>query len=87
MSSASCPTTTTTSSRAPSPSEAIGTGAKIGHELTHGFDDEGRQFDAHGNLKDWWSQEDAAAFNERAQCIAAQWACGNEHERPVPLPL
>ena len=50
------------------------TGATIGHELTHGFDDEGRQFDARGNLKDWWAKEDATAFNERAQCIADQYA-------------
>ncbi|MDQ3027393.1 MAG: M13 family metallopeptidase, partial [Pseudomonadota bacterium] len=50
------------------------TGATIGHELTHGFDDEGRQFDAKGNLKDWWAKEDATAFNERAQCIADQYA-------------
>ena len=35
------------------------TGGTIGHELTHGFDDEGRQFDAKGNLKDWWTEEDA----------------------------
>jgi putative endopeptidase len=44
-----------------------GIGAVIGHELTHGFDDEGRQFDAEGNLKDWWTEQDAKAFNERAQ--------------------
>ena len=50
------------------------TGATIGHELTHGFDDEGRQFDSRGDLKDWWTPEDAAAFNERAQCIADQFA-------------
>ncbi len=43
------------------------TGSTIGHELTHGFDDEGRQFDAQGNLKDWWTREDAAGFEERAQ--------------------
>ena len=36
-------------------------GSTIGHELTHGFDDEGRQFDAHGNLRDWWTKQDAAA--------------------------
>ncbi|MEO8277028.1 MAG: M13 family metallopeptidase [Thermoanaerobaculia bacterium] len=50
------------------------TGATIGHELTHGFDDEGRQFDADGNLKDWWTPEDAAKFTERAQCIVDQYA-------------
>jgi putative endopeptidase len=50
------------------------TGATIGHELTHGFDDEGRQFDAAGNLQDWWSAEDAAKFLQRAQCIVDQYA-------------
>jgi putative endopeptidase len=50
------------------------TGATIGHELTHGFDDQGRKFDARGNLKDWWTKEDDAAFTERAKCIADQYA-------------
>jgi putative endopeptidase len=50
------------------------TGGTIGHELTHGFDDEGRQFDAKGNLKDWWTEKDAKEFNERAQCIVDQYA-------------
>jgi endothelin-converting enzyme/putative endopeptidase len=50
------------------------TGGTIGHELTHGFDDEGRQYDAKGNLRDWWAKEDGAAFTERAQCIADQYA-------------
>ncbi len=50
------------------------TGGTIGHELTHGFDDEGRQFDAHGNLKDWWSKEDAKNFTARAQCVVDQYA-------------
>jgi putative endopeptidase len=50
------------------------TGGTIGHELTHGFDDQGRQFDAQGNLKDWWTPEDAKAFTDRAQCIADQYA-------------
>ncbi|MBI5480575.1 MAG: M13 family metallopeptidase, partial [Deltaproteobacteria bacterium] len=50
------------------------TGSTIGHELTHGFDDEGRQFDARGNLREWWTREDAAAFNRQAQCIADQYA-------------
>jgi len=50
------------------------TGSTIGHELTHGFDDEGRQFDAQGNLKDWWTKEDAARFNERLQCVQDQYA-------------
>ncbi len=50
------------------------TGGTIGHELTHAFDDEGRQFDAQGNLKDWWTKKDAKAFTERAQCIVDQYA-------------
>jgi endothelin-converting enzyme/putative endopeptidase len=50
------------------------TGATIGHELTHGFDDEGRKFDAKGNLRDWWTESDAKAFEERAQCIVDQYA-------------
>ncbi len=49
------------------------TGATIGHELTHGFDDEGRQFDAHGNLHDWWTSHDAELFNERVQCVKDQY--------------
>jgi endothelin-converting enzyme/putative endopeptidase len=50
------------------------TGSTIGHELTHGFDDEGRQFDAHGNLKDWWTPADAKAFEERIECVREQYA-------------
>ena len=50
------------------------TGGTIGHELTHGFDDEGRQFDAKGNLRDWWTKEDADQFTTRAQCIVDQYA-------------
>ncbi len=49
------------------------TGSTIGHELTHGFDDEGRQFDAKGNLEDWWTPADAKAFVERAQCVVDQY--------------
>ena len=50
------------------------TGATIGHELTHGFDDEGRQFDAQGNLRDWWTAEDTRQFTERAECISNQYS-------------
>lgn len=50
------------------------TGGTIGHELTHGFDDEGRQFDAHGNLRDWWTAEDAKEFEKRASCISDQYS-------------
>jgi putative endopeptidase len=45
----------------------------IGHEITHGFDDEGRQFDAHGNLADWWTAEDAAQFTNRAEVMVKQF--------------
>ena len=50
------------------------TGATIGHELTHGFDDEGRQFDAQGNLKDWWTKSDAEEFQKRADCVSEQYS-------------
>ncbi len=50
------------------------TGSTIGHELTHAFDDEGRQFDAHGNLKDWWTKEDAEKFVKHADCVVDQYA-------------
>lgn len=49
-------------------------GAVIGHELTHGFDDQGRQFDAQGNLRDWWTEQDAKAFEQRAQCIVKEYS-------------
>ncbi|HET8667920.1 MAG TPA: M13 family metallopeptidase, partial [Terriglobales bacterium] len=49
------------------------TGSTIGHELTHGFDDEGRQFDAKGNLHDWWTKQDAAEFTKRVQCVKDQY--------------
>jgi putative endopeptidase len=50
------------------------TGGTIGHELTHGFDDEGRKFDAKGNLSDWWTKEDAAEFERRASCVSDQYS-------------
>jgi putative endopeptidase len=49
-------------------------GGVIGHELTHGFDDEGRKLDAAGQLRDWWTAADATAFESRAQTLAAQYA-------------
>ncbi len=49
-------------------------GAVIGHEMTHGFDDRGRQFDADGNLRDWWTPEDASRYKERADKVAAQFS-------------
>jgi endothelin-converting enzyme/putative endopeptidase len=50
------------------------TGGTIGHELTHGFDDEGRQFDALGNLRDWWTADDGKEFVKRASCISDQYS-------------
>jgi putative endopeptidase len=50
-----------------------GIGAVIGHEMTHGFDDEGRQFAADGNLKDWWTKADADKFKTRADEVVAQY--------------
>ena len=51
-----------------------GIGAVIGHELTHGFDDEGSQFDAQGNLKNWWTPEDKKAFQQRTDCLANEYS-------------
>ena len=51
-----------------------GIGAVIGHELTHGFDDQGRQFDAKGNLRDWWTDADAKAFEQRADCLVKEYS-------------
>ncbi|HUO27136.1 MAG TPA: M13 family metallopeptidase [Candidatus Aquilonibacter sp.] len=50
------------------------TGGTIGHELTHGFDDEGSQFDAHGNLKNWWTKEDREKFDARTKCVDDQYS-------------
>jgi putative endopeptidase len=50
-----------------------GMGAVIGHEMTHGFDDQGRQFDAQGNLRDWWTAGDAAQYKTRAQLVSSQF--------------
>jgi endothelin-converting enzyme/putative endopeptidase len=51
-----------------------GAGAVVGHELTHGFDDQGRKFDEKGNLRNWWTEADAKAYEERASCIADQYS-------------
>jgi putative endopeptidase len=56
------------------PANFAAIGAIIGHELTHGFDDEGRKFDAAGNLKDWWTAQDAKEFESRAKCIADEYS-------------
>ena len=50
------------------------TGMTIGHELIHGFDDTGRHFDARGNLADWWTERDEAAFEDRTKCLLDQYA-------------
>jgi endothelin-converting enzyme/putative endopeptidase len=49
-------------------------GSIMGHELTHGFDDEGRQYDAEGNLRNWWTPEDAAEFEKRAECFIKEYS-------------
>ena len=50
-----------------------GIGVVIGHEMTHGYDDQGRKFDADGNLNDWWTEADAKAFDERAQLVVNEY--------------
>ena len=45
----------------------------MGHELTHGFDDQGRKFDAQGNLKEWWTEQDAKAYEQRGKCISDEY--------------
>ncbi|MGH9535460.1 MAG: M13 family metallopeptidase [Terriglobales bacterium] len=57
-----------------------GMGMVIGHEMTHGFDDEGRRFGPKGNLKDWWTAADAKAFQARTQCLV------NEYSQFSPVP-
>ena len=51
-----------------------GIGAVIGHEIIHGFDDSGRQFDAQGNLRDWWTAEDGKKYQDRAACVEQQFS-------------
>ena len=51
-----------------------GIGLVIGHELTHGFDDQGRKFDPQGNLRDWWTAQDGQEFEKRASCIADEYS-------------
>ncbi len=50
-----------------------GIGAVIGHELTHGFDDQGRKFDPQGNLRDWWTKQDGEEFEKRASCVSSEY--------------
>src|SRR6476659_3490325 len=61
-----------------------GMGSVIGHEMTHGFDDQGRQFDSTGNLSNWWTDADLKAFQERAQCVSNQFS-GFEVEKGLNL--
>jgi putative endopeptidase len=49
-------------------------GAVIGHELTHGFDDQGRKYDSQGNLRDWWTEQDGKEFEKRASCVADEYS-------------
>jgi len=49
-------------------------GAVIGHELIHGFDDQGSQYDLHGNLNNWWTNDSVKAFREASQCIVNQYS-------------
>ncbi|MBV9497594.1 MAG: M13 family metallopeptidase, partial [Acidobacteria bacterium] len=51
-----------------------GIGTVIGHEMTHGFDDQGAKFDADGNLRNWWSEQDLKNFQSRAECIANEYS-------------
>jgi putative endopeptidase len=51
-----------------------GLAASIGHELTHAFDNHGREFDAQGNLRDWWTPQDSKLFEERAKCVSKQYS-------------
>ncbi|MGI4863241.1 MAG: M13 family metallopeptidase [Janthinobacterium lividum] len=60
----------------PKADEAVnygGIGAVIGHEMTHGFDDQGRQYDSKGNLRDWWTKEDGEKFNAKAKMVGQQY--------------
>lgn len=59
--------------KAPDAQNYGGIGCVIGHELTHGFDNNGRQYDAKGELRDWWSPEDARRFNDRADALVDQY--------------
>ncbi len=63
-----------------------GIGVVIGHEMTHGFDDQGSKYDLHGNVRVWWTPEDLAKFNERTECEAKEYdgfevSSGPEPER------
>jgi endothelin-converting enzyme/putative endopeptidase len=60
----------------PNKDDAVNYGAIgmiIGHEIIHGFDDQGRKFDAHGNLRDWWTADDGKQYDERGKCISTEY--------------
>jgi endothelin-converting enzyme/putative endopeptidase len=59
--------------KASDPTNYGGIGGVIGHELTHGFDDQGRRYDGRGNLRDWWTEADGKAFDKRADCIVQEY--------------
>ena len=59
-----------------------GIGAVIGHEIGHGFDDQGSQFDGNGNLRDWWTDDDRAAFQARADALIAQFDALETRDAP-----
>ena len=61
-----------------------GIGAVIGHEMTHGFDDQGRKFDAQGNLKNWWTADDLKNYQERSNCVEKQFDGVRRRGRPAP---
>ena len=49
-----------------------GIGVVIGHEITHGFDDKGKQFDEQGNINQWWDEDSSTSFRDKAQCIISK---------------
>ena len=59
-----------------------GIGAVIGHEIGHGFDDQGAQYDGEGNLNDWWTAEDKAAFEAKSKALIAQYDAFEPRELP-----
>lgn len=70
----------------------LGIGAVIGHEITHGFDDMGRQFDKDGNRIPWWTDQTIEQFNERKECIINQYSnysvpSLNMHVHTIPCPF
>lgn len=60
-------------------------GVAIGHEITHGFDDQGRQFDLDGNLVDWWGKETAESFKQKAMCVIDQYSNFTESQTNLNL--